>query len=91
MIAFEVYLNGEKLCTAGLGDLGVLSAILSWRGTQPYQDGTAPKLASLEFTISGLTSPAGDHVRWAEPQVHLDDEIRIRVVETSQADEPQNL
>lgn len=29
MIAFEVRVNGKKLCTAGGADFGVLSAILS--------------------------------------------------------------
>jgi len=27
MRAFEVYLNGERLCVAGFGDNGVLTAI----------------------------------------------------------------
>jgi hypothetical protein len=30
MIAFEIHLNGEKLCRAGIGDSGVLSAIVTW-------------------------------------------------------------
>ena len=71
MTAFEVYLNGEKLCTAGLGEAGVTSAILSWRGTQAYKDGTAPGAASTEFSVRGLTSPTGEHVRWAEPNDYV--------------------
>ncbi len=91
MTAFEVHLNGEKLCTAGLGDTGVVSAILSWRGNQPYKDGTAPESASIEFSVSGLISPAGEHVRWAEPKVQVGDEIRIRVVDIGRADVPKKL
>jgi hypothetical protein len=91
MTAFEVYLNGEKLCTAGLGEAGVISAILSWRGTQAYKDGTAPEAASTEFSVRGLTSPAGEHVRWAEPKVQAGDEIRIRVVDAELADTPRKL
>lgn len=89
MTAFEVHLNGQKLCTAGLGDVGVLSVILSWRGTQPYKDGTAPGAAAIEFTVTGLTSPAGENVHWAEPAVKAGDEIRIRVVDTDRVDAPQ--
>jgi hypothetical protein len=91
MIAFEVYLNGEKLCTAGLGDLGVVSAILGWRGTQPYKDGTAPEGPALDFSVRDLTSPAAEHVEWAHPEVHLNDEIRIRLVESTLVDEPRKL
>jgi len=89
MTAFEVYLNGEKLCTAGLGDEGVLSTLLSWRGNQPYKDGTAPASASLEFSVGGLISATGEQVRWAEPKIQLGDEIRIRLVNVESADTPQ--
>jgi hypothetical protein len=91
MTAFEVYLNGEKLCMAGLGDAGVVSAILSWRGNQPFKDGAAPESASIEFSVLGLTSQAGEHVRWAEPKVRVGDEIRIRIVDVGRADAPQKL
>ena len=91
MIAFEVHLNGEKLCTAGLGDLGVISAILGWRGKQPYKDGTVPEGAALDFSVRGLTNPAGEHVEWAHPQVHIHDEIRIRIVDVDQVDPPFKL
>jgi hypothetical protein len=30
MLCFEVSLNGERLCTAGVGEYGVLSTILTW-------------------------------------------------------------
>jgi len=28
MVCFEIWVNGERLCTAGVGDFGGLSAIL---------------------------------------------------------------
>jgi hypothetical protein len=91
MIAFEVHLNGEKLCTAGLGDVGVISAILSWRGNQPYKDRTMAATAAIEFSVRGLTSPAGEHVRWADPKVQVGDEIRIRVINSDRPDAPTKL
>jgi len=30
MIAFEVSLNGNKVCNAGVGDVGVLTTIITW-------------------------------------------------------------
>ncbi|MEI6785358.1 MAG: hypothetical protein WCQ21_31045 [Verrucomicrobiota bacterium] len=88
MIAFEVYVNGEKVCTAGVGESGVLSSILTWRGTQPYKDGNVPAAASLELDVGGLTSPEGKDVRWAQRSIRVDDEIQIRVVEASAVDSP---
>jgi hypothetical protein len=35
MIAFEIIVNGTKLCNAGIEGLGVLSAILSWAHRVP--------------------------------------------------------
>jgi hypothetical protein len=32
MKAFEVFINGHRLCLAGVGDNGVLSAIVNWVG-----------------------------------------------------------
>jgi hypothetical protein len=42
MIAFEAYLNGKKICVAGVGDSGVLSAFLWWHGPHPYKKGGPP-------------------------------------------------
>jgi len=89
MIALEVHLNGEKVCTAGVGELGVLSSIVSWRGTQHYNDGTAPPGASLQLQVSGLTSPSKEHVRWTERNIRMGDRVEIRVIETSAVDLPQ--
>jgi hypothetical protein len=47
--------------------------------------------SSLDFSVRGLTNPAGEHVEWAHPQVHLNDEIRIRIVDVGQVDEPFKL
>ena len=30
MRSFNIYLNGEKLCAAGIGDNGVLATIVTW-------------------------------------------------------------
>jgi len=64
---------------------------LSWRGNQAYKDGTAPVSHSIHFSVRGLTSPTGEHVRWAEPKVQTGDEIRIRVVDTDRPDVPKKL
>lgn len=30
MLAFEVHLNGRKICTAGIGEPGVITNVITW-------------------------------------------------------------
>lgn len=87
MIAYEVYVNGEKVCVASVGESGVLTAILSWVGSR----GSA-KNDLLDLRIGGLVH--ADHVRWLSETttISVGDEVTIRVVEItalSEADEPR--
>lgn len=72
MIAFEVYLNGKKLCVAGIGNEGVVTAIVDWVGR--------PEGASSELSVSGLISPAREHVKWVDRKLRVGDQIRVKVV-----------
>ena len=76
MIAFEVSLNGRRLCTASAGDDGVLTAIVSSVG----------KRKEFELEIGGLADEA--HLKWPSPALALGDEITIRIVETDRPDLP---
>jgi hypothetical protein len=81
MRAFEISLNGKKLCTAGVGDNGVLVAGANWVGKPGDED--------LFLTVSGLSSSRSEHVDWiSQKPLRVSDEIQIRVVETTQVDEP---
>jgi hypothetical protein len=75
MIAFEVWVNGEKKCTAGVGDKGVLNAIMNGP-SHPH------------LSVGGLSGE--EHVRWLERngELKVGDEVTIRIVETDQIDEP---
>jgi hypothetical protein len=84
MICFEVRVNGEPLCTAGVDNAAVLTAILSWAhhspGGRPY------------FQVGGLTGGAEEEqefIDWVENQdLSPGDEITIRIVEQAWADPP---
>jgi D-lyxose ketol-isomerase len=92
MIAFELYLNGKKLCTAGVGNDGVLSAHVTWvRRTGERTRSRKPNSAEEQLTmdVGGLVCPADEHVRWHEDQaVQVGDEVRIKIVETNRVDRP---
>jgi hypothetical protein len=83
MKAFEVFLNGVKLCTAGVHDHGVLSTIVTWVGRA---DGRAQPNAGFHCCVGGLDSSTGRHMRWARPTIDVGDVITIRIVNTEVID-----
>ena len=74
MVAFEIRVNGKHLVTAGVGQDGVISTILSWAIGPP------PRVphGQMHFGIGG--ADATDHLNWAGPEVGVGDEIAIRLV-----------
>lgn len=56
MRAFEVSLNGKKLCLAGIGDNGVLTTIVNWVPLKGKGD--------LLLHVGGLMGPTDEHVSW---------------------------
>jgi hypothetical protein len=88
MIAFEVHLNGKKICTAGVGNVGVVTTSLAWRGPQPYQKG-GPSIAEyLRLDVGGLAN-SGEHLRWLDRKLKQGDVVSIKVVEVDSADKPR--
>jgi hypothetical protein len=84
--AFEVFVNGQRLCRAGIGDDGVLSVVLNWVGGKP------PRTAdgSFDFHILGINSATTEHVHWPSPEIAVGDEITIKILEAdSVVPEPQ--
>src|ERR1700686_3761601 len=85
MIAFDVYLNDRKLCRAGIGDSGVLSAIVTWAATTMS---TGIKNNSQFLNLGGLITPEGNHVTWINQKpLAPGDKIQINIVEADSVDE----
>jgi hypothetical protein len=81
MRAFEVHLNGKKLCLAGIGDDGVLDVSANWVASKRGSD--------LFLHVGGLISPTKEHVSWVrQRRLDLGDKITVRVVEKKAVDEP---
>lgn len=95
MKCFEVTINGEKVCTAGVGDDGVLTSILSlvMRSKASDESGESQKDNSdnLDLRVGGLInreSGESEHVEWFHQGLAVGDEIMIRIIEASVCDEP---
>jgi hypothetical protein len=80
MKALTVYLNGERICTASLGDDGHVSADASLFGNED-------DAAFLQ--VGGFDGSSNHHVKWCFEQLEAGDEVRIMVEETEQIDEPR--
>jgi len=83
MRAFEVHLNGKKLCLAGVEGSGVLSAIASYVIGERGSD--------LFLEVGGLDSSSRDHLDWVNQKpLGVGDEIHLKIVETASVDDPVN-
>jgi hypothetical protein len=79
MLSFNVSLNGKKLCLAGIGKRGVLSAILSWAASNRGED--------LFLHVGGLANE--EHIDWIDhKRLQVGDEIRVEVCDTDSVDDP---
>jgi len=84
MLTFEVHLNGKKVCTAGIGEPGVLTSVVTW----VLGDGQGrPKgKEELDFSVGGLVSRTEEHLYWLTRGLRRGDEIFIRIIEGGAAD-----
>ena len=93
MPAFQVYLNGKKVSTAGVGDLGVLSAHVTWvrrKGEHTRAKKPDSVEEELGLHIGGLVTPTEEHVRWLDRDLKAGDEVRIVVVDDAKVDRPRS-
>jgi hypothetical protein len=80
MRAFEVRLNGKRVCVAGIGDDAVLNVIANH--LTPSGD--------THFNVGGLDCVRNEHVQWAfMNKLTTGDELSIRVVESDKIDPPR--
>lgn len=95
MKCFEVTINGKKVCTAGVGDHGVLTAILALvqrhpviEGSQENQDADSESLDLRVGGIANVEAGVSEHVEWLHQDLSVGDEITIKIIESSECNEP---
>ncbi len=87
MLAFEIYINGKKKCTAGIRGPCALTAALSW----VLRERAAPgrKRKELNLGVGGLVSRSDEFLQWLQSDVQPGDEVSIRIVEAAKVDKPK--
>lgn len=98
---FRVFVNDRLACTAGLADLGVLTAVVTRvkRNPEKLPEGLSPEQRALslaeevELSVSGwdigsVSEPGDEHVRWLTQSLQPGDSVRIEVLPPGEFDEP---
>lgn len=83
MLAFEVLVNGKRLCIAGTGTSKVISTTVSW---------ARRSADTINFHVGGIVADeSNEHFAWTTPPIGIGDEITIRLVDADSWDNPQHL
>ncbi len=90
MIAFEAFVNGRKLCRAGVGDDGVtLCACLAWIADVEAHAGNRGPRGRRGTPFLLLEGRAADSYKaWPQVELAIGDQIRLKIVETDHVDPP---
>jgi hypothetical protein len=76
MRAYEIFLNGKRLCSAGIGKDGYISAIITYLSEKNKTD----------IDIVGLLASKKLYVRWTRRPLRTGDEVRIKIVDKKSVD-----
>ena len=95
MIVLQVTINDKLVASAGRNDLSVLTAGITAAGVLGNKSiGTMSEKEGfrLDFHAGGLSAKSdneqGAHFRWLDEKIKIGDEIKIRVLESNESDEP---
>ena len=90
MTVFDVFVNDRKICRAGVGALGVLSATVTWVRLTGTAQGTAHRLKEPSeqtgLAVGGLSN--GIHRRWPSRDLTIGDRVTIAVASARTFDRP---
>jgi ClpX C4-type zinc finger len=90
MKCFEITINGETVCTAGVGDDGVLNSVMSFA---KRADAETQPSESLDLRVSGVANVEPgvmEHLEWLHRDLNVGDEVLIRIIEASTCDKPND-
>jgi hypothetical protein len=87
MVIFDISVNGRQLYRTGVGEFGMLTAETMWARIQQRAGQVHEQLSVRATSLSG---DEGDecHSEWPRTEFNVGDEIRIRVVDSDNFDEP---
>jgi hypothetical protein len=91
VICFQIEINDEKVCTAGIGEFGVLTATLAWVRNRDAANQNAQVTSGIALNVGGLTdsgSGQDEFVEWIRKRLSVGDEVKVTILENVHYDEP---
>ena len=85
MICFEIHINGQKICLAGVGENGVLSAMANFRAS----DDSHRTFCSVGG-IAKIDAETSQQIEWLDRELCVGDVLTVKVVEAESYDMPPN-
>jgi hypothetical protein len=79
-VAFEVYVNEERFCVASISGDGVLNTMIN------HVMGKGRNY--IDVQVGGLISSTDEHVHWEKQPLKIGDEVRVKIVEATSVDLP---
>jgi hypothetical protein len=76
MRAYEVFLNGKRLCVAGIGSHGYISAYITYRSN--------PNATWID--VMGLENRKKLYVRWTHKNLRSGDEVLLKIIDRKSVD-----
>ena len=98
-VRLEVSVNSVVRCVGGIGDFGVLSAIVGWvkrrserihpevRSATDFDEAEMLK-QRIDVQFGGLDSSTDRHVQWLNEELKPGDVVTIRVLGEGEFDQP---
>jgi type II secretory pathway component PulL len=77
MRAFEIHVNGKKLCVAGLAEGASLFSVTCTENKHGR--------GSVGLSMNGML-PTQETVSWQNRTLRMDDEVMLKIIESSKAD-----
>lgn len=96
MIGFEISIDDQRVCTAGIGDLGALSVIATWvrrvpPGAPSDEDQSDRFEEELTLDVAGLARDvdgANVNLKWLERSLRVGQRLTVTIVDATHIDEP---
>jgi hypothetical protein len=82
MKAFLIRVNGKRICKAGVGPNGVLTAIVNWVGSSTKRTAQG----DFGFHVGGIDGRTGEHVNYNTPSLNVGDKVSVEILESDQVD-----
>jgi hypothetical protein len=83
MVAFEVYVNRVKVCTAGIEEFDGMMAFLLAK----VQQDSPPGPPKVTFNVSASGAEAA--YNWVQYELQVGNRVEIRIVNSSKTDKPR--